>query len=266
MRVGSPKSSVKRPARVISWSRRFNAVAIADALVARMSVQPSAPRKQLINDLIASLVSNGVWGSLDILYVTAAHDAQAARLNWVANEFNATAVGVPPFVVDQGYTGSSVDYLGTGYTPITAGRKLVLGSAHFGAWSNTATGGSTPSIGTGIGADFDLHLDPFITAKGSTFSHKINSVTVLATANTTGIGFYSVDRSGDSVSRYKNGGPLFSPVTQVPGGLASGEFKIGSFTTVRQWTAFCLGSSLGDTKQAALYSALRTYMTAVGVP
>lgn len=61
----------------------YEAQAETDALVARMEIAPSAARKKLIDDLIVELKSWGIWQKLDLLYILAAHDAQAARLNWV---------------------------------------------------------------------------------------------------------------------------------------------------------------------------------------
>ena len=75
----------------------------ATALFARMTVQPDNTRKALINSTIVGLKASGIWAKADALYVTAAHDAQSARLNWVQDLYNLTAIslrapGLPPSV------------------------------------------------------------------------------------------------------------------------------------------------------------------------
>lgn len=57
--------------------------AVTSALLARMSVQPTTARASAINRLYVDLSLAGVLAKLDLFYVMAAHDAQAARLNWV---------------------------------------------------------------------------------------------------------------------------------------------------------------------------------------
>ncbi len=98
----------------------------AAALLSRMTVTPSTARKQLIDALIATLVGAGIWAKLDALYLLAAHDAQAARLNWIADRYNLTAVNSPTFTTDRGYAGTGAAmYLDTGFNPATAASRSI---------------------------------------------------------------------------------------------------------------------------------------------
>lgn len=54
----------------------------ANALFAAMTVQPNTLRKKIILSTIHSLKLAGIWNKLDALWIPAAHDRQAARLNW----------------------------------------------------------------------------------------------------------------------------------------------------------------------------------------
>lgn len=63
----------------------------ASSLFSRMTVQPNGARKALYNSLIMGLKSAGIWSKLDGLWITAAHDAQAARLNIKTLVFNAVS-------------------------------------------------------------------------------------------------------------------------------------------------------------------------------
>jgi len=72
-----------------------------------MSVAPSAARQLVIDALIRQLKDAGVWAKLDVLYVIAAHDIQAGRVNWKnPGTFTATEVSAPTFTTDRGYAGT----------------------------------------------------------------------------------------------------------------------------------------------------------------
>ena len=144
----------------------------AEALTyfAAMSVAPDDTRKGHLNTLIASLKTAGVWAKLDGLYIMAAHDAQAARVNAVNPASVATANGTITFTTDRGYAGNgTTGYLNTGFNPTTApSPKYARNSAHMGAWSRTAV-----NAGVEIGVDItwdDLksRYDAVLVATGST--------------------------------------------------------------------------------------------------
>ena len=78
------------------------------ALVARMTVDPGCPRKLVINNLIVSLKTAGVWAKLDVLYIFAAADQQSALLNWKSSNYTAT-YSFPGFTVDRGFTGNATN-------------------------------------------------------------------------------------------------------------------------------------------------------------
>ena len=110
------------------------------ALVAVMLVAPTAPRQALINTLIASLktyqTSFGLsfWDALDFLYLVAAHDEQAAWINWKNPAQIGTKVGSPTWTVNKGYIGSyGVSYIDTGINLSTAGFRMTAASNHIGA-------------------------------------------------------------------------------------------------------------------------------------
>jgi hypothetical protein len=121
-------------------------------LLAAMSSQPDATRTTAINTLIAALKTAGIWAKLDVLYILAAHDAQAARLNWkTPASFTATAVNTPTFTTDRGYNGNgSTSYLTTGFTPSTHATQMTQNSASVFAWNRTARAGAT---GAACGCD-----------------------------------------------------------------------------------------------------------------
>jgi len=111
----------------------------AAALAARFTTPPTNSRKALIDTLVGSLKTAGVWSKLDAFYMLAAADAQSSLLNWVSTSYNLTAVSSPTFAADKGYTGNgTTSYLDTGFNPTTApSPKFTQNSAHLGLWSRT---------------------------------------------------------------------------------------------------------------------------------
>ena len=101
------------------------------ALLAAMTVPPSAPTVTLINTLIASLKSyttsfgQTLWDALDFLYLLAAEDAQQARINWKNPTQVGSVVGSPTFTTKKGYKGTlGTSYIDTGINLSTAGFQL----------------------------------------------------------------------------------------------------------------------------------------------
>jgi hypothetical protein len=112
-------------------------LAETDALIARMSVAPSTARKDAIDRYIRKLKlgaisGNDIWAKIAGLYLLAAHDAQAARLNWKAASNDLTLVGTPTFVANSHITGNNTNYL-QGPAPNAIGSPYTQNSAFLAA-------------------------------------------------------------------------------------------------------------------------------------
>lgn len=96
---------------------RQAASANADAsVIARMATPPDAARRQMINQLWSQLTSAGIAAKLDLFYLPAAHDAQAALLNWAQAAYDLIPINSPSFTVDRGINGDGVtSYYDTGF-------------------------------------------------------------------------------------------------------------------------------------------------------
>ena len=68
-----------------------------------MAAQPTLSRQALINDSIEALKDAGLWDKIGWLSVMAAHDEQAARLNWKNPNQSLTAVNLPQFIRDYAF-------------------------------------------------------------------------------------------------------------------------------------------------------------------
>lgn len=239
----------------------------AAALVARFTTPPDNTRKGLIDTFIGSLKSAGVWSKLDALYLFAAHDAQAARRNWIADSYNAVAVASPAFTVDRGYAGDgSSSYLDTGFNPVSVPSKFALNSACLGAWirSNIASGSS-------VAAAFDGSNGMTLAPRDASdrITARINGNLLLSTETvSTSAGLTSVSREAAStVKIYRNGTQIAAP-SNTAVALPNFAFRFGSVTAgsfvPHQFASGFFGGGLSAVEIAAMNSALNTYLTAVG--
>jgi hypothetical protein len=240
----------------------------AATLVAAMTTAPSNDRKALIDTLIGSLKSAGVWVLLDVLYVLAAHHEQAARLNWKnPGGFVAAGVNSPTFTVDRGFAGNGVDSFVTLNWGPTSGVNFTQNSATFGIWDRTTTASAASVAGSGTSTA--VTINPRSTT-GDGFVYRVNQSTAEtqgATLNASGLS--AASRSGSTATQgYKNGVSIGSPgaiasqaISAV--GLNLGRTNTSSFSS-HEFAATFAGANLNGTQHSDLHTALLAYMQAVG--
>lgn len=242
-----------------------------------MSVGPDATRKGLLNTLIKALKTAGVWTNLDLLYIMAAHDAQAARLNAKAPaSFAATAVSSPTFTTDRGYAGNGTSsYLDTGLAPASAS-QYGLDSAHLGVWSRTNSNVNVVDIGAAGAASAG---QSFIQARnGGNVVGRVNNNSgtgQINTATSDSSGHFVLRRSaasGTNAITVRRNGAGLAAGTQASSALTTRTLFIGAINSdgvaasfsAREYAAAHVGANLTDQNITDLYNALQTYMTAVG--
>ena len=237
--------------------------AAATALIARMSPAPDTTRQGHINTLIVALKAAGVWDKTDILYVLAAHDAQAAGLNWKAATFELTLTNAPTFTTDRGYAGDgSTSYLDTGYNPASASVGMALNDAHIGVYARDNT----------ADADFDMQgtlgTNLGVRARNLTAA-QIRVCSGTSTAFTTGGNaphhIMGIRRDASNQLGFRNGAQDVTAAvasTALPGYITI--FGNGSIFSDRQMAAAHVGRALSDPQALALANAIQSYMTAVG--
>ncbi|MGO4334963.1 hypothetical protein AB4037_08610 [Labrys sp. KB_33_2] len=245
----------------------------ATALFARMTVQPDNTRKALINSTIVGLKTSGIWAKADALYVTAAHDAQSARLNWVQDLYNLTAINAPTFTVDRGYAGDgSTSSLVTGITPETASLKFKQDSSHI-SFYNRSVRAADASIQMGV---FTGSTATYLQTRGTgdQFNQALNDAgSAPAIANAANPGLYAIDRASSAqFLAFKNGAQVGTSVIASTAPTNAAQFGILFITsdggslgfTTDQVGCATIGASLGVTMQGQLYTAIQAYMTAIG--
>ena len=235
----------------------------ASDLVARMTDAPSEARKGQIDTLIGSLKAAGVWSKLDALYVMAAHDAHAARLNWKQVLYDLVPVNAPTFTADRGYQGDgSTSYLDSGFDPSLAGGLFAKDDAHIGVRPLTNIASNALDIGT-------TNLRISTRTATDRISGRINDASainnpVTATTSAHHVVLSRLDPAGYSV--FKDGGSATAQ-TVASSAIASGAIQVCaamSLFSQRQIAVAHWGAGLTEAENAALYTATQTYLAAIG--
>jgi hypothetical protein len=231
------------------------------ALAERMSVAPGAARLGAIDACVRALKREGVWAKLHALYLIAAHDAQAARLNWLASGFSLTAVNAPGFTTDRGYQGNATSsYLDTGWAPSAGAQD----SLSFGYW---VLNNATTTAGSGTGTAASVVVNPRTASDSGSF--RVNTTTPFAVAGQGDArGLTMVNRSGaNACQAYRGGIEVASAATAsaVPSGatLCLGRVNTSLFNA-HQFAAAAIGASLSAGEHAALHRALAAYLASIG--
>lgn len=242
----------------------------ANALIAAMAVPPDRTRRLLINTMMKALKSSGILDKLDALWVMAAHDRQAARLNWKnPSVLTLSEVNSPSWTADRGFAGDgSTSYLDTGVNLAAGGLQFQQNAAHMGVWCNVAQGsGAFTDIGT---------TNNFLRAYTgfATLNVRLNmaSTQAIGGLSSTELGHTVVSRTdGTTTIGYRNGAAGATNATASVGMSPDRVFLCcgnnggspGTFTS-RRYAVAHIGGALTATDQLNLYNALNGYLQAVG--
>lgn len=224
------------------------------ALVARMTVAPSRSRQLAINRLIGRLIAAGLWqhAAFDGFYVFAAHDAQAARLNWFAANA-ASAVSSPTFTVDQGYAGDGAAAYLTGAT--TTGN---IADHHIGLFVQQGT----------VSSDLTSNGSGWMLAAATTLGSGSGVAADDDYTSTTGLRYAAISRAASaSYRQYRNGSLLATKTREVDSyqtGVAARALWANFNYQSGRIAAWHYGQALTDQQVADLYAALDPYMIEVG--
>ncbi len=239
----------------------------------------SGARQIVVNSLIVSLKADGIWTKLDRLWLHAAENEPSALTDIVANVL-ATEFNTPAFAVDLGYTGEDSGtpghFIKTGFIPSTSGVTYIQNSAHISAWvvGNIASANGGCLLGASNGGAFtDLYATY---AADNNVYGRINDSGASGGQGTsvTRAGQWLANRDSSTTSQVYQNGSLFSSPNQVSGTPTTVELYItcenanGSSVggTPNQIAMVSMGGGFNGTDVTNFYNALRTYMTAVGVP
>lgn len=245
----------------------------AKALFRSMTVQPDRYRKKLINSFIIGCKHDSNWDKIDTLWMLAAHDRQAAKLNWKKPDAFALMEINPPvsFSIDTGFTGNGASTaFNTGWNPVLNGYQFQQNDCAIGFYGRSSIGGSASSMGG---------LDGGSPAKGVQFLPRNTVNTHSLTLNSEGSAFgSSTDASG---FRYayrqnstqhkvgKNGSDIATSNTSsvTPVGVnmylmcTNNNGTLQRFSS-REYAMFFIGSGAIDFKK--MYERMYTYLSQLG--
>lgn len=234
------------------------------AVVGAFTATPDLRRVFLIDTMIDKLIDSGVWARADLLYVLAAHDEQAARINWISpGTGDLTAVNSPAFTVDEGFTGAATSYLDAG-VGLSGLANYSLNDATMFVWSLTdGLLNAEFEIGTVSGTQARIACRA---ATGDMFMNT-NSGTNSIVAVADSLGLHAWSRTSSSAAALYKNGSLATGVSATSSSVGSGNVSLlrsNTLYTTRKVAAGGVGASLSSTEHAALYDALRRYLTGVG--
>lgn len=251
---------------ILKNGRRYGET--ARSLFARMTSQPAAIQKELINDRIIAGESYSFWAKMDAIWVHASHDAQAARLNWLSTSYDCVTVNNPLFTAFQGYTpDGATSYLDTQFNPVTAvGANFSQDSASFGIRSNTSNQGAGSLAGFWDGSK-GVTINP--KDNGGTYIMRVNSGNFNAGAVASSIGLFAITRTASAVIRgYYNGGVAITG-TIASLSMANGSFRLGSISNSSyrscQFSMAFVGSGLTDQDAIDMNTWFNVYRTEIGL-
>lgn len=237
----------------------------AVAAMAAMTTPPTAARRRAINRLVKDLKACGVWGVCDVIYVFAAADSQAARVNWKnPSEAIATEVASPTFTADLGYTGNGTNMSVQSPNNLSAFTHHVRDNGHLACYSLTSGSTSGYDMGAATTLNMGLRVNSGGTQSGIISGNTGSNVAVV----NAGRGLYAVSRPDSTqvnlygngalsanVAKTSNANPPAEPFAVLNGGSASWGARQIAFASV--------GGDISSLDQAAFYAAVKRYLTAV---
>lgn len=241
----------------------------ASQLISAMNVAPDSTRQALISSLWATVY--GLKDKLDAFYVFAAHDKQATYLNWLGQQYPAFWVESPTantFTANVGYlSGTNNNFMLSDFSPSEVGAKYSKDDAMLGFWSVTANTQSQVDAFAGAGVSATNAQDYVNAYSGAA---RINASSGgVGTAPTDSTGLFIAQRTNSTtVSLYRNTALVAQSAAASSTDLANENMSFGSYAggtrSQRQLGAAFIGKSLTSGEMSSLYTALQTYLTAIG--
>jgi hypothetical protein len=239
-----------------------------DNLVAAMSVAPANLRKGYIARFIQALYAASVWSKIDAMWVLAAHDEQAGRINWKdPGNFTITVVNTWTHTTDRGFAGDGVSGCGdTGFALGTHAVQFTQNDAHIGVYQRTGGGNGNEPFSANNGS-----IRHSVAGGTGTSTRSVLNTSTQINGPAGGTQpIHGMGRRNDAsnVSILRDGAQVTAPSSAASTALQASNMRIGvrgsgNFVT-HQVAAAHMGAYLDDTEAAALYAALHDYMVAIG--
>jgi hypothetical protein len=234
----------------------------------KMQVAPTIERARICDNLVRGLIADGLWAKLDMLYLTKAHDAQAARVNWVNPSSVASETNSLTFTTDVGYAGNGTDsYLNTGVN-WQALSLYAQDDCHIGVWVVGGTDEASDTTTSLVGHAGSGNTNNIVvrSVTGGNLRGRLNSssISTFGVAGTI-LGYSLITRRGATeLEGYKNNASLGTDNDASTGDTSVNValFRHNTNFSNKQAAAFHLGSGFSDTDAANMYARLNTFISA----
>ncbi|MCP4108317.1 MAG: hypothetical protein GY749_22705 [Desulfobacteraceae bacterium] len=238
----------------------------AQLLFAEMTTSPTFDRMVVINTFIRSLIYGGIWDKLDLLYVLAAANEQAALLNWVTpGAYTLSKTGSPTFNADTNFKPTSGgQYLGTAWDPVNEGVNFTTNSAHYSLYSTTNQYADSSNCIVFGNSSVNLRNGSI-----SKMGVSLNNVGVFTSGSlSTTIGHFMFNRESASSYTIHQNDSLFETETITAVNPTSTDLQILQMTGVtanrRGMSFVSIGGGLTTTQATAFYDAFEVYRASLG--
>lgn len=261
---GNPTLSI--PTLITIKAQRGLLLSETATLIGSMTTAPKHSRSFLIDDTIRDLKDAGLWSTkICILWVLAAHDSQAALLDWITpGSHTLIPTNAPTFTADEGYIGdAATSWLDSGVTLASiSGLGYAQNDAGKFVWSLTDSDNSGRDIGTSTS---------FNSAITGRLTNLLASRANDGTTNSTGaaadsLGLYGWTRSSSTTyDKFRGGSIIASPVvtsTGVPGGNIS-VLRASTGFSPRKIAIAGVTKGLSSGNISDLHTILDAYMSAL---
>jgi len=235
----------------------------------------STLRKRQVSVLVNALKAGGAWDKLDDAWLLVA-ESEIQALVSLKQLRTAVATNSPTFTADRGYAfDGATNYINTGFIPGTHAVAMTGSDLMLATYERTnVAGNGARSAGLVTTVDSaELRLDPRRAADTLTVGANCTNTNSGAAVTTDSRGLTAVSRNSADMLIYKNGA-LFTTITPAATAsvlpthalyigcqnLAGVAGTFGARTI--GWTF--IGASLTGAQQLAAYTALQSFMTAVG--
>lgn len=241
----------------------------ADRIIAAMTTQPDATRVGIIRTAVQQIKDAGVWNKLDGLFMLAAHDNQAGRVNWINPGFVAPIAGTVTFTTDRGFTpnGAGGSYVNANGVPIVR-RTLTSGCLGVRVSGTSLSGSNQSDAGQGAGFSLTMSNTP-----GTRAVVTLDSSSVTSTGTVGGTSRHVVaTKTGTTLDIYTGLTSMTSIASQTVtnAGVISNSPFFGSSdntsSSTRRFSCGYFGGYLTSGEITALNNAIQAYHTAIGSP
>jgi len=231
-----------------------------------MTSKPNNDVANAQDAMVSSLVADGIWSNLDVLYIYAQHtngDSEAL-INWInPGTTDGTLNNSPTFAALEGFTAIDTGdhYVKTNWDPSNNGSNFTQNDASFGVYVRTDTSITRPIIG-----NTNNRIYPRDASDDAQFS--VTDTSFVADTNADARGFYIAQRTAsNSAKLYKNGSEIVS-TANASEALTTNDFTVGrafgSNETTQQFSVAFMGGSFTSQERSDFEDAIETYMESNG--